>query len=86
LTVSAYGAFGTIRDLFIFVKVGARFPRPFSQFTKGFCKFDGNFRYLETLPTPKDKKAHELHQLHEKKMQNTSIATSIRNHGNPTIP
>jgi hypothetical protein len=28
LTFSAYVAFGTIRDLFIFVKVGARFPRP----------------------------------------------------------
>jgi hypothetical protein len=28
LTVSAYGAFGTIRGLFIFVKVGARSPRP----------------------------------------------------------
>ena len=28
LTFSAYQAFGTIMDLFIFVKVGARFPRP----------------------------------------------------------
>jgi len=28
LTVNAYGAFGTIRGLFIFVKVGARSPRP----------------------------------------------------------
>jgi hypothetical protein len=28
LTVRFYGAFGTIRGLFIFVKVGARFPRP----------------------------------------------------------
>jgi hypothetical protein len=28
LTVSAYTAFGTIRGLFIFVKVGARSPRP----------------------------------------------------------
>ncbi len=28
LTVSAYGAFGTIRRLFVFVKVGARSPRP----------------------------------------------------------
>jgi hypothetical protein len=28
LTFRIYGAFGTIRDLFIFVKVGARFPRP----------------------------------------------------------
>jgi hypothetical protein len=27
-TFSAYEACGTIRDLFIFVKVGARFPRP----------------------------------------------------------
>jgi hypothetical protein len=28
LTFSAYEAFGTISGLFIFVKVGARFPRP----------------------------------------------------------
>jgi len=28
LTFRAYRAFGIIRDLFIFVKVGARFPRP----------------------------------------------------------
>ena len=28
LTRSAYGAFATIRGLFIIVKVGARFPRP----------------------------------------------------------
>jgi hypothetical protein len=28
LTFRAHEAFGTIMDLFIFVKVGARFPRP----------------------------------------------------------
>jgi len=34
LTFRTYGAFETIRSLFIFVKVGARFPRP---------NFDGMF-------------------------------------------
>jgi antitoxin (DNA-binding transcriptional repressor) of toxin-antitoxin stability system len=28
LTIRIYGAFGTIQDHFIYVKVGARFPRP----------------------------------------------------------
>ena len=36
LTLSAYGAFEPIRGLFIFVKVGARFPRPISAFY--FCE------------------------------------------------
>ncbi len=42
LTVSAYGAFGTIRGLFIFVKVGARSPRPHlvGVFSDSLCRGD----------------------------------------------
>jgi hypothetical protein len=45
LTVNAYGAFGTIRGLFIFVKVGARSPRPHlvGVFPDSLINFDPSF-------------------------------------------
>jgi hypothetical protein len=54
LTFSTYGAFDTIWGLLIFVKVGARFPRPhlFMCYQMGFlCLSQQHWRFprLETI-------------------------------------